>query len=78
VHTGIHRFLAVAGEKKGQVLEISRFMDVWRSDADGSRLSRVISYDTASNSQAAFDIAFTISLVTSLPPPRFVMSAPIV
>jgi ketosteroid isomerase-like protein len=45
IHAGTHRFLAVSGPKKGQVLEVSRFFDVWKKEGATWRLSRVFSYD---------------------------------
>lgn len=45
VHVGEHRFFQLLPGKPEKLVEISRFAIVWRKDADGWRMARVISYD---------------------------------
>jgi ketosteroid isomerase-like protein len=45
IHIGTHRFYGVDGERKGKLLEVAQFFNVWRKDATGWRLARVFSYD---------------------------------
>jgi ketosteroid isomerase-like protein len=44
IHTGTHRFTATSGEKKGQLVEVSKFFNVWKREGSGWRLARVFSY----------------------------------
>lgn len=46
LHTGIHRFYMLEPGKPEKLVEIARFSDLWKHEADGSwKLTRVLSYD---------------------------------
>jgi hypothetical protein len=45
IHAGTHRFYGVDGDRKGKLLEVAQFFNVWRKEGTGWRLARVFSYD---------------------------------
>lgn len=46
LHTGVHRFFMLEPGKPEKLVEIARFSNLWKQEADGSwKLSRVFSYD---------------------------------
>lgn len=45
VQQGMHRFYLSEGEGPERLIEIARFMHVWRQTGDGWEITRAISYD---------------------------------
>jgi ketosteroid isomerase-like protein len=45
VETGVHRFYQLLPGKPEKLVEVSQFTQVWKKEAGGWKLSRILSYD---------------------------------
>jgi ketosteroid isomerase-like protein len=45
VQVGVHRFFKLTPGKPEQLVEVSRFTHVWKKEASGWKIARILSYD---------------------------------